>query len=614
MSGDHPTPGAGDTSGTNPQDNRGVSLGRTPGGTDPAAVANQMTRLDGAPVPGQAGPAAPGAAPGQPPAPGSEYAYAPTAAAFPAQGAPPPPPGMPPVGPYDPGQPPFGAPGAGQQYGYTAPPQADGGAGYGYPQQPAPGYGFPGAPTPAAPKPRNPVMIWGGIIGGVLAVAIVAGLVVLFTQTNEPDNPTADGGTTSGTGGTTGGSTTDPSATAGTGGTTGGGGNGGKAGSYSLAWTAAKPANAASGSQLLGVWGADKTVVRADSYGIRALNSADGKELWTITPPAGAKEFCAVSYGVNSKHIAAVALNTGDSDCSTVGAVDISTGKLLWSAKVSTDRMSSPTLSVTEKVIGIGGNVAGAVNIADGSPVWQFQPRDKDCNVYGKAAGNQIAVSDRCYGSNANPKSQLVLVDTDTGKATSAAPIPLTGSIERVDKVVSDQPLVLLVTNGPNGDYILPFDKSNKPLTPMSVKEPGADSLRLSGQSDAFTQNVVSGTTLYVQTNPSKPAVNAYDLTTGKRLWSSTGGTNDGIRLVSGTDKDGKVRAVLDMGYGKDAKVVTLSPTDGAGTELGTITSQKGADFIGSSTTEYVLQSDGSLYGFARGASSDAPVVKYAKK
>ncbi|WP_406204363.1 PQQ-binding-like beta-propeller repeat protein [Kitasatospora sp. NBC_01560] len=576
-------------------------------------MADQMTRLDGAPVPGQAGPAAPATPPGQPPAPGSEYAYAPTAAAFPAQ-APPPPAGAP-VGPYDPAagqQPPFGAGNTGQQYGYTAPPSPDATGGYGYPQQQQSGFGFPGAPVPAPPKQRNPVMLWGGIIGGVLAIAIVAGLIVLFTQ-NKDDNTSADSGGSSTSGGVTGGSTADPGTSGGTSGGSGGGG-GGKAGAYNLAWTAPKPANATSGAQLLGIWGADKTVVRADSYGIRGLNAADGKELWTIAPPAGSKEFCAASYGVNSKHIAAVALNTGDSDCSTVGAVDVSTGKLLWTVKVSPDRMSSPTLTVTDKVIGIGGNVVGAVNVADGSPAWQFQPREKDCSVYGKAAGAQIAVSDRCYGSGTTVKSQLVLVDTDSGKATSGAPITLTGSIERVDKVVSDQPLVLLVTNGPNGDYILPFDKSNKPMTPMSVKEPGADSLRLSGQSDAYTQNVVSGTTLYVQTSPVKPAINAYDLTTGKRLWSSTGGTNEGIRLVSGTDKDGKVRAVLDMGYNKDAKLVTLSPADGSVTELGSITSAKGTDFLGSSTTEYVLQSDGALVGFSRSAGSDAPVVKYTKK
>ncbi|MFD0279691.1 PQQ-binding-like beta-propeller repeat protein [Kitasatospora sp. NPDC127111] len=550
-----------------------------------------MTQLDGAPVPGQAGPAAPGTPPpAQPPAapapaPGSDYAYAPTAAAFPAQSAPTPPMGAP-VGPYDPSpgqQPPFGATdGGGQQYGTP---------GYGYPQ-PQGGYTYAGAPVPQPPKQRNPVMVWGGIIGGVLAIAIVAALVVLFNET-----PNNDNGSTSGT------VAGDPSASGGT----------GKAGAYNYTWSAAKPANASSGSQLLGIWGTDKSTVRADSYGIRGINAADGKELWTIAPPAGTKEFCAASYGVNSKHIAAVALNTGDSDCSTVGAVDVSTGKLLWTVKVSPERMSSPTLTVTEKVVGVGGNVIGGLNITDGSPAWSFQPREKDCSVYGKAAGAQIAVSDRCYGINTTTKSQLVVVDADSGKAT-AAPITLTGSIERVDKVISDAPLVLLVTNGPNGDYILPFDKSNKPLTAMSVKEPGADSLRLSGQSDAFTQNVISGTTLYVQTNPSKPAINAYDLTTGKRLWSSTGGAAEGIRLVSGTDKDGKVRAVLDMGYGKDPKLVTLSPTDGSPTDLGAITQPKSNSYVSLSSTEYILTAEGALYGYARSAGSDAPVVKYTKK
>ncbi|MEU6237423.1 PQQ-binding-like beta-propeller repeat protein [Kitasatospora sp. NPDC047058] len=548
-----------------------------------------MTRLDGAPIPGQAGPAAPGTPPpAQPPAasapapaPGSEYAYAPTAA-FPSQGTPAPPVGAP-VGPYDPApgqQPPFGATdGSGQPYG-----------GYGYPQpqpqpQPQGGYTYPGAPVPTAPKQRNPVMLWGGIIGGVLAIAIVAALVVLVNETPD-DNTSANGGSTS---------------------------SPGVAGAYNYAWGAAKPANAASGSQLLGIWGTDKSTVRADSSGIRGINAADGKELWTIAPPAGTKEFCAASYGVNSKHIAAIGLNTGDSDCSTVGAVDVTTGKLLWTVKVSPERMSSPTLTVTEKVVGVGGSVVGGLNLTDGSPAWSFQPRDKDCSLFGKAAGAQIAVSDRCYGPTT--KSQLVVVDADTGKAATGAPITLTGSIERVDKVISDMPLVLLVTNGPNGDYILPFDKSTKPLTPMSVKEPGADSLRLSGQSDAFTQNVVSGTTLYVQTNSSsKPAINAYDLTTGKRLWSSTGGDAQGIRLVSGTDKDGKVRAVLDMGYSKDAKLVTLSPADGSPTDLGSLTQPKSNSYISLSSTEYILTAEGSLYGYARSSGSDAPVVKYTKK
>ncbi|MFE7563575.1 PQQ-binding-like beta-propeller repeat protein [Kitasatospora sp. NPDC057500] len=571
-------------------------------------MANQQTQLDGAAVPGQAPPPAPAAPPAAPPAGAAGgYAYAPTAPAFPAQA-----PGAP-VGPYDPapGQPQFGAPPAGQ-------PPYGGAPGYGYPQQG--GYGYPGAPVPTPPKQRNPVMVWGGIIGGVLAVAIVAGLVVLFTDDNKKkdDPPVASGGTTgqaTGGGGTSPDVTASASPSAGSTGSTGGGG-GGKAGAYNLAWAADKPASSAGGStRLLAVWGAEKVAVRADTTGIRAVNTSDGKEAWSIPVPAGAKEFCTASYSANSKHIAAVSLNTGDSDCSTIAAVDLTTGKLSWNVKVGQSRMSSPTLSITDKVIGIGANTAAAVNVADGSVAWAFQPREKDCSVYGTAAGPQIVVTDRCYGLNTTVKSQLVIVETDTGKVASPAPITLTGSIERVDKVLSDQPLVLSMSSGANGDYVLPFDKTNKPGNQMPVKEPGYDSLRLSGLADAFTQSVVSGTTLYVQTNPSKPAVNAYDLNTGKRLWSTDGQAKDGLRLVSGTDKEGKVRAILDMGYGKDAKLVTLAPADGAVSELGNLTVGKDSAFnIGMSTNEFVLNSEGAaLYGFSRG-SFDAPVFKYVKK
>ncbi|MFF8773149.1 PQQ-binding-like beta-propeller repeat protein [Kitasatospora sp. NPDC015120] len=599
-----------------------MSFGRTPGGVDPAAVADQQTQLDGAAVPGQAAPPAPAAPPAAPPAPPAAaaggYAYAPTAPAFPAQGPAP----APPVGPYDPapGQPQFGAPAAGQQpYGYAAPPPADGGApGYGYPQQG--GYGYPGAPVPAPPKQRNPVMVWGGIIGGVLAIAIVAALVVLFTDDKKKDDPpAASGGTTGGqvTGG--GGTSPDVSPSQGStptaGGTAGGtgGGGGGKAGAYNLAWAADKPSSSVSGTtRLLAIWGAEKVAVRADTTGIRAVNTSDGKEAWTIPVPSGAKEFCTASYNANSKHVAAISLNTGDSDCSTIAAVDLTTGKLSWSAKVGQNKMVSPTLSITDKVIGIGSNTAAAVNVADGSAVWAFQPREKDCSVYGTAAGSQIVVTDRCYGLNTTVKSQLVILETETGKVASPAPITLSGSIERVDKVLSDQPLVLSMSSGANGDYVLPFDKTNKPGTQMPVKEPGYDSLRLSGLADAFTQSVVSGTTLYVQTNPTKPAINAYDLTTGKRLWSTDGKAKDGLRLVSGTDKDGKVRAILDMGYGNDAKLVTLAPADGAVTELGNLTVNSTFS-IGLSGNEFVLNSDGALYGFSRGT-FDSPVFKYVKK
>ncbi|WP_030238508.1 PQQ-binding-like beta-propeller repeat protein [Streptomyces sp. NRRL S-350] len=550
-----------------------------------------MTQLDGSAVPGQGAPAGPPPAqppapPAQPPVGGADYAaYAPTATGFPSQA---PPPAGAPLGPYDPV--PTG--------GYPAPDAAQGynTGGYAYPPpQQQPGYSYPGAPVP--PKQRNPVMLWGGIIGGVLAIAIVIALVVLLKDP-DPDPTPGPGPVTSGS---TGPDDTNNSP-----------GPGGKGATYNVAWNAPKGANTDGSNQMLGVWGTDKLAVRADSAGIKAYNLADGKEAWTIPAPAGSKEICTASYGANSKNIAAVSFNTGDSDCSTVGAIDLTQGKLLWSVKVSADRMSSPTLSVTENVVAVGGSAVGGLNIANGQPAWQFQPRDKDCSVRGRAAGNQIAVSDRCYGGS-GPKSQLVIVNADTGKAAST-PITLTGSIEQVDQVVQDKPLVLLMTNGPQGDYVLPFDKDNKPGTQMSVKEPGSDSLRLSGQDEAFTRNVVSGTTLYVQVGGAKSGINAYDLNTGKRLWAATtsSASND-MRLVAGTDKDGKIRAIVEQGYEKPARLVTLSPTDGSMTDIGTIAMPNGLD-IGSSTSEYLVSDDGgAIYAFRRYSSTDGPLTKWKK-
>ncbi|CAM5336938.1 Serine/threonine protein kinase OS=Kitasatospora aureofaciens OX=1894 GN=GCM10010502_34990 PE=4 SV=1 [Kitasatospora aureofaciens] len=597
MAGDHhPTPGAGDAAGSGPQENRGVSFGRPAGGVDPAAVADQMTQLDGSAVPGQAAPAGPPPAqppapPAQPPMGGADYgAYAPTAAGgFPAQA---PPPGAP-IGPYDP------VPGGG----YATP---DPSQGYGYDYQQQGGYTYPGVPVPAAPKQRNPVMLWGGIIGGVLAIAIVIGLVVLLKPDPKPSpgpGPVADSGSSSTVSGGTSGSVAPDDNT-----------NSKTKATFNVAWSAPSPANTDATNQMLGIWGTDKYAVRVDGDGVKAYNLTDGKPAWNIPAPAGSKELCSASYTANSKNIAAVSFNTGDSDCSTVGAVDLSSGKLLWTVKATADRLSQPTLSVTDNVVVVGGNAVAGLNVSNGQPAWQYQPRDKDCTMRARAAGNQIAISDRCYMTS-GPKSQLVIVNADSGKPASS-PITLTGSIEEVDSVIQDKPLVLLITNGPNGDYILPFDKDNKPGNQMSVKEPGSDSLRLSGQDNAFTRNVVSGTTLYVQVNPTKPAINAYDLTTGKRLWAASPGSTSGsdIRLVAGTDKDGKVRAVVSQGYDKPARLVTLSPTDGSMTDIGTVANPNGKYDLDMSTSVYYVSDDGNaVYAFRRYTGTDGPLTKWKK-
>ncbi|WP_190212326.1 PQQ-binding-like beta-propeller repeat protein [Kitasatospora indigofera] len=573
MAGDHPNPGTGDTSG-GPPEQRGVSFGRRPD-TDPAGLADQLTQLGSAPVTAPAGPPAAAA-----PAQGGDYAYQPTAAAFPAQNAPQQPqvpqpaPGAP-VGPFDPYAMTPPQPFQAQQ---TPPPVA---GGYGYPPQaPAPafpqqpGYGYPGPAAPA-PRKRNPVLLYGGAVCALLVVAIAIGLVVLFDD-KDPKGP-----------------------------------GGGPSGTYNVAWAAPKAQGARSAS-LLGIWGSEKLIVRGDESGIKAYNSADGKEAWSLAPPAGTKEFCSMSYGHNSKGVAAVALNTGDGDCSTLGAVDVTTGQLLWSKKIDAERVYSPTLSITDKVIAVGaGSALGGFNVADGAPVWTYQPREKNCSTSGaKVAGTSVVLTDRCYGSSTTTKATLQVLDAETGK--SGAQFVLEGTNERLGTVLSDKPLVLAMSGGTGGDYVVGFDAAGKPMAKIPTKEAGSDSLRFSDSSDAFTLNVVSGTTLYVQAgSSSKPSVEAYDLTAGKKLWEQNGGGEQGLRLVSGADKEGAVRAVVANGYSKPGKLVTLGKADGAVTELGPVAKPKSGTLI-YSITEFVVTDSGSLVAFPR-TSTGEPVIRFTK-
>ncbi|MFC8453387.1 PQQ-binding-like beta-propeller repeat protein [Kitasatospora sp. NPDC057223] len=550
MAADHPDPGTGDTSGS-PPEQRGVSLGRTPAAAPPAGAAG--------------------------------VAHQPTAAAFPAQpypqpypqGAPPQPAYGAPVGPFDPyaaappqpfptQAPPLPGPG----YGYPQPVPAPG-----YPQQP--GYGFPLPPPPAA-KQRNPVLLYGGVVVGVLVIAIGLGLVVLL----------------------------------GDGKGKGGGGGGGESGSYSVAWAAPKAENS-SASSLLGIWGTDKVTVRGDENGIRAYSLADGRPAWSIAPPAGTKEFCAMSPAPNGRGIGAVALNTGDGDCSTLGAVDVTAGTLLWSKKVGADRLYSPTLSVTDKVVAMGGGEeAGGFSTADGTPAWTYKPRDRSCSVTAKAAGSAVVVTDRCYGSGVSPKSQLQILDADSGK--TAGQLTLSGENERVEAVLSAEPLVLAMSAGDDGDYVFGFDRAGKPTAKIPAKEAGSDSLEFSDVSDPFTLNTVSGTTLYVQSRDSvRPTVQAFDLTTGSKLWEKDGGGEQGMRLVSGTDKDGAVRAVVAHGYSKPADLVTLGPADGSTTVTGRISRPK-TGLLVYSITEFTVADDGSLLAFPRTTSLE-PVLRFTK-
>ncbi len=615
MAGELPNPGVGGAPGSGPQDQQ--PAGAAPhGAPDPAAVADQATRLDGVPTPHQppgAVPPQPTAGPAVPPAPPG-INYQPTAAAFPAQSAP----GAP-VGPYDPQAapaygypqaaptpPPYGAP----QGGYGQPAPAPGQGGYGAPQfgQPA-GYGYPGPagmPMPAPVKQRNSVLLFGSIAGGVLAVAIVIALIVLVTGSKPKPTPSASGGTVSG-------GTTTSGGTSGSGGTTGGttgstGGTTTEAGKLNPTWTA-KPSASGSDARTIGEWANDKLVVRGDAASLTAYNLSDGQVAWTLKPPSGTKSFCSMTADTNSKNIGGISFNLGDDDCAAVGAVDASTGKLLFQVGSPLKSKSYSTrLSITDtSLTAASSGLLAGFNLTDGTSLWSYHDRSDYCNDYADTAGSVVVVSDFCAG--ATPERQLTVLDAATGKSSTS--YTLKGDMESLAGIVATKPLVLQMSSGTDSDYLVGFDASNNPMAKVPLKVTGSDKLRLSAATDPIAKDTVIGNTLYVEVQKnSKTAIQAIDLTAGTTLWTAEG-PKGGLRL-STSHKNGLAVVVAIGDYGQEAKVGTLAAADGSFTVLNTFTA-KNMDILPFEESQILVADDGRVLTI-QSMPSDSAVTLYTKK
>ncbi|GAA1958578.1 PQQ-binding-like beta-propeller repeat protein [Kitasatospora viridis] len=537
---------------------------------------DQRTQLDGASVP----------PPAQPPAGGADINYQPTATAFPAQaggGADTPAPGAP-VGPYDPqaaagyGYPqPGPAQPAPPQSGYGAPQAGYGqpapGPNYAYPQppqqQPQPNY-YPGPPTQPPVKQRNPVMVFGAIAGSVLAIGIVIGLIVLF-QPNH--NPGSTAGSTSGTAGGPGTTTNAPVANA-----------------LNATWTAPKPTDGGADHRLLGVWTTGKLVIRGDAEALTAYNQSDGQVAWTLPSPSGTKAFCSMSRDANSNNIGAVSFNLGDDDCSAVGAVDATTGKLIFKVGQPQGQSKSFDTQVTvtdTSIAAASGSLLAGFSITDGHQLWSYQPRGQFCNDSADAAGGLVVVSDFCADSS--PTQVMQVLNADTGKSTAS--ITLSTENDRISQIVSVKPLVVQVSSDSDSDYLLQIDNSGNAGNKIPLKVTGQDKLQLSSASAAEAKDVVIGNTLYVQVEQnSKPAVEALDLGTGKALWTSDGGAAQGLRLVDKSSVSSPAVIAID-GYDKGARLGNLSTTDGSFTPIASF-NKKDLGFMSFSDTEVLMSND----------------------
>ncbi|MFF4734920.1 hypothetical protein ACFY2W_03320 [Streptomyces sp. NPDC001262] len=530
------------------------------------------------PGPPQVPPTPPGA-PQTPPPPaqGAGQAYMPTQAFGAVE--PPPPAGAPQTPPPPPPSAPGGfgppqQPAGGYGYPQTAPPAAPGG--YGYPQTPPPaapgGYGYPqqgpggpqypagpAAPAPGGPKKKAPVA---AIVGGAVALALLAGGGIWYAVGGSSDN---------------GGTKTDSSQAGGP----QGGGGGGKDAPKTIDGKMLFSVDSPQVDDLVsvkGTWVTGQVFAKSDVYKVVGYGLSGGKKY--EIPLDG--EICWASQQVTSDGKTAVLVKdskpTPDKkyggSCNQVVALDLNNGKKLWqkAAKAGDQPVNFGEVTVGGGTVAAGGTSGGAAwSLSDGKELWTPKAGD-DCRDDGYGGGSKLVAVRRC-GDYARPQMQVQTLDPATGGIKSTYKVP--AGLNYVH-VVSTDPLVVAVDAGDHtgsaASDFLAIDDSAKEGTLRS---------KVSTQNGKFTPKcestnvegckkvVVSKDTLYLPTQEHQSGnsqevgrvtdIVGFGLSDGQSRGKVSGAPGSSITPLS-LDRDGYLVAYQDPTYKAGGMVIRIDP------------------------------------------------------
>ncbi|MFD2419351.1 outer membrane protein assembly factor BamB family protein [Amycolatopsis pigmentata] len=342
----------------------------------------------------------------------------------------------------------------------------------------------------------------------------------------------------------------------------------GGGGSHAAKKLWAAPPVGADSSQVHGGWIVDDhTVAYLAQSGITGYDLTTGHQVWQVNPPAG-QQVCAMSHASDSG-IGAVGFGPDKDHCTVVAAIDAKAGKQLWTTQLTLPSNFQGytglvgALSVAETTVVVDDpETAFGFGAADGAKHWEA-PKVPDGSDLGGdctsldalATGNQTAQILDCDSGGV----KVVTYDTATGqvKWTEDA------SNDRAPGswwLLSSNPVVAV--DARTGMYYLP----GQGMPPVPI---GVTSGRYASSHHEYGTSVFSGTTMVTvdtgeqETMHTTYSVTAYDITTGKPLWTHKFDP-DSSAVVAGLD-NGNVKVDYTPPDSDDTQqILSFALADGA--------------------------------------------------
>ncbi|MFD5632356.1 PQQ-binding-like beta-propeller repeat protein [Streptomyces sp. NPDC127072] len=485
-----------------------------------------------------------------------------------------------------------------QPYGYPqTPPPPAGGPGYGYPgPQQQPPYGYPQQAPYQAPYPTVVQGAGGGrkfnssvviIVAAVVAVALIVGGGVLYANSSGDDSRNNSSDTTGG--GTGGKDDKDDKDDKGDDTPSGGGGKEKVPSDTSSKVLFQVPAPAVKDDlsvTTVGSWLTDKVYAKSGNAEIVGYDPESGAKLWTIPLPG---PVCLASRHTNDADRTAIvyepAMPTKDAPshgCSEVAALDLGTGKKLWTKTVKSgdQKISLGNVTVSGNTVAVGSTSGGAgLDISTGKSLWAPKPTDT-CYDSGYGGGDALVAVRKCGEYGSNRQLHIQTIDPRSGKVVSE--YEMSSGIEYAS-VVSTNPLVVAADVGDSAgdgsgisDFFSIDNKTGKLLTKISA--PGKKyAAKCDGitKIEACSQLVVGNNKLYIPTEEHDGGAEysrtneivAFDLATGKQT-GERADAGDGYNISPLRMDGGNVLAYKRPPYDKGGQVVTIDGTSFKETKL----------------------------------------------
>ncbi|MFB7914617.1 PQQ-binding-like beta-propeller repeat protein [Streptomyces sp. NPDC056061] len=497
-----------------------------------------------------------------------------------------------------PPQPGYGYPPQGQppQPGYGYPPQGYGAPqglppgqppqqGYGFPhamppgQPPQQGYGYPTAPMQQQYPPQQNGNGNGGkkfgtqmqiIVAAAVAVVLIVGAGIWYAGSGGDDKKDeaaqSSGGTSDGK-------------------------DSGKGSAPDGAGKEKAPDNPASKvafqlpmpkvtevTTVSGSWLTDKAYVKTGINEIVGYDAVKGTKLWSI-PLAG--QLCAASRHMTADYKTAIAFEEGKptkakkyQPCNQIGALDLSTGKLMWSKSVTAVtsgdapvRFEEVTVSGT--TVAAGGNEGGAAfNLNTGAELWKPKASTDGCSDRGYGGGEALAVVRACGKYD---DQQLVIQALNPADGAPISSYKMPPGVDYAN-IVSTKPLVVAADVGDTAgdgsgisDFFSIDASTGKLLTRIAADADKYAARCKSTVVESCGQLAVGNNRIYLPTEGHEGTgeygdtneIVSFDLTTGKPT-SDRADAGDRYKMFPLRMDGGNIIAYRTPPYDKGGQIVSI--------------------------------------------------------